>query len=117
MGAVTSDNPLGDYLGVLWRRKVILLPAVAVVTTTAFLLSNRQQKMYSSSAQVLLTSNSADDSTVETQRRVFERAAVNQEAAKQLPGALKASAGRVAGSRIITATVQNPDPQLAADSS
>jgi capsular exopolysaccharide synthesis family protein len=116
MAAVTNENPLADYFGVLWRRKVIFVLAVLVVTATAFLLSNRQTRIYSSTAQVLLNGDGTDDSAVETDRRVLESQSVRQIAAKTVPNLAGVSADRAPGSRIILATSDSPDPKIAADS-
>src|SRR5690242_4840492 len=113
MAAVTNENLLADYFGVLWRRKVIFVLAVLVVTATAFLLSNRQTRIYSSSAQVLLNGENTDDSAVETERRVLESQSVRELAAKKVPKLAGVNADRVAGSRIIIATSESPDPKVA----
>lgn len=47
-------DSVGDYLGVIRRRKWILLIVVVLTVSTAALLSARQTPLYSASAQVLL---------------------------------------------------------------
>src|SRR4051794_12035350 len=105
---------LRDYLGVLWRRKTIVVLALLVVAISAFLLSDRQQKVYRASSSMLLNLDKIDDSAISTQLSVLQSDAVRELAKANVPNLPSVSGGRDATSRIISASVQSPDPKLAA---
>ena len=53
--ASERDAGIADYLGVLRRRKWIVLLALAIVPLSALLFSLRQERLYEASAEVLLS--------------------------------------------------------------
>jgi Mrp family chromosome partitioning ATPase/capsular polysaccharide biosynthesis protein len=69
---------LRDYLGVLWRRKWIVLLVVAVATVSAYVFSARQTSMYSAEATIIYKQqldlsnplNTAGTSTVNLDREI-----------------------------------------------
>jgi uncharacterized protein involved in exopolysaccharide biosynthesis len=50
---------LSDYIGVIWRRKWIVLLVTVMVTAAAIGFSERQQKLYSATSQLVNTSSSS----------------------------------------------------------
>jgi succinoglycan biosynthesis transport protein ExoP len=54
---------LSDYLGVIWRRKWIVLLVTVMVTAAAVGFSERQQKLFSATSQLVNTSSSTSSSS------------------------------------------------------
>jgi Mrp family chromosome partitioning ATPase len=54
---------LGDYFGVIWRRKWIVILVTILFGVAGFLYSMHQQKLYASTSQVLYTGVSSSSST------------------------------------------------------
>ncbi len=57
---------LSDYVGVIWRRKWIVLLVTVMVTAAAVGFSERQQKLYSATSQLVNTSSTAGGSSSKT---------------------------------------------------
>jgi capsular exopolysaccharide synthesis family protein len=53
---------LSDYIGVVWRRKWIVLLVTVMVTAAAVGFSERQQKLYAASSQLVNTTTAAESS-------------------------------------------------------
>lgn len=103
---------LRDYLDVLWRRKWVIVIAVAVVCVTGVYRSARQTKIYRASGQILVSVEGTTDNII-TQLSIIQGQAIREKVLAQVPGAggVAASGGQ---GRIVTLSVESPDPKLAA---
>ena len=54
---------LGDYVGVVWRRKWIALLVTAIITAAAVLYARHQQTLYSATAKVIYNPQGVASST------------------------------------------------------
>jgi non-specific protein-tyrosine kinase len=91
---VTADeearpvSALPDYLGLLWRRKWLILQAIIVVPLVAVLLARREAPVYEASAQVLLNRQNLAASLTNIDDPAFwdpERALATQAALARVP--------------------------------
>jgi non-specific protein-tyrosine kinase len=91
---VTADeearpvSALHDYLGLLWRRKWLILQAIIVVPLVAVLLARREAPVYEASAQVLVNRQNLAASLTNVDDPAFwdpERALATQAALARVP--------------------------------
>jgi capsular exopolysaccharide synthesis family protein len=131
---LTASPTLAEYVGVVRRRKWILIPVVVLVPLVAVLLSMRGAQMYEASAQVLLKGQDLSGSLggvqstyvdparqAQTEAELARVPEVARRALAEVPGSglttlemLKSSsASPNAGSDLLTLTVKHPDARTA----
>lgn len=106
---------LSDYVGVVWRRKWIVLLVTVMVTAAAVGFSERQQKLYSASSQLVNTSASgATDTTKGTNGNVWS--ASNAPLLDTLKAANfvvhASSLSGISGAELLNETTVVPDPSI-----
>lgn len=126
MSPTEKDLELRDYLGILWRRKVIVVLAVVLVAGAAFAAAVVQTSIYEGVAEVLLQPRSteslfdstpapADPSqTTATEIHILQSLPVRAAVVKQLGSAPRISANAAGDTQIIQVRADSPDPARAA---
>lgn len=118
-----TEQGLADYLGVLWRRKWLVLLALVLAPATALALSLSKTELFEASADVLLTGTltGATSPLASTHveiasspivaRRVLRATEVTERSAGELTSA--ASFGMVGDADVFRISITDRDPDLA----
>ena len=136
LGPTPDHSLLRQYLGVVRRRKWIVLAAIVMVPAASIVFSQRQQALYQASARVLLSSQNlaaeltgtqstgislTPDRIAETQADIARVSGVARGALQDVPGSGLTPAGLLAESSVspsanadvLTFKVTHHDPKLA----
>jgi capsular exopolysaccharide synthesis family protein len=106
---------LSDYVGVIWRRKWIVLLVTVMVTAAAIGFSERQQKLYSATSQLVNTSSSSGASGTKgsTGNTWSSSHAPLLDTLRAANFIVKASTlSGISGSQLLNETTVVPDPSI-----
>ena len=102
------------YLGVLWRRKWIILFVTALVFGIGLARSLNQDKVYRAQGSVVLEAAGSESTDIQTQMRIIESPVVRDLANRRAPGAGAVDTRQEGLGNIITVSADSGSPTQAA---